>query len=487
MSCVLLRFVYFDGFLDNSFDEGSCCALLPSFLKCNGISSLSFEPAPIICIRSDCWRTSGFPVPSDEIIVQSRNDSRFKQWLPILEFLRAGLYAPVHELRLMLIGDGEVGKTSLIKAFHTPDHKAQHEPSHVPTIGIDFSPLEFPSSDLGPAITCQVCDFAGQESYLLSHSLHFSRRSLYVLMWTSHKFNADGTPERLDLDDILRPLKRWLQLLAANVPEANVAVVGTHCMVDPDAFEHLRKLVDDDVRKEHERLAYIANMQASETWKVFFKQQTIVTKLREDISTMLTSLHLPIRLGAPQLEPDEVKKFCDDLRTIRPTPKRPLRKQAKSLIYAVVVANKTKLRLSRIYGLYDGSLPSRIYLGVPLPAAHLKLLQGRSFVVDSIAGFGVAGLLQSIETTCRDRNALPFMGEDIPVSWLQVKAALQLQPVTDALGDIVLPLTSAVAIISAALKGDLGIDVGLARGLNDRALQRSLEFFVAAGTGICAR
>ena len=49
----------------------------------------------------------------------------------------------------------------------------------------------------------------------------------------------------------------------------------------------------------------------------------------------------------------------------------------------------------------------------------------QSFAVDSMEGDGVAELLVAIEGTCRDKQALPFMGELVPRSWLQVSDALQ--------------------------------------------------------------
>ena len=83
-------------------------------------------------------------------------------WLTVLRFLRAGPTEPVHELRLMFIGDGEVGKTSLVRAFNSENNQATRIAKEQRTVGIDMSLLEFPSVDAGAAITCQVCDFAGQ-------------------------------------------------------------------------------------------------------------------------------------------------------------------------------------------------------------------------------------------------------------------------------------------------------------------------------------
>jgi GTPase SAR1 family protein len=457
----------------NDFDAESVCCLVLSFLNMPSLSEISLDLEPIICIRSSFWSQAGLAIPPDEFIDQTqRSNWTISNWRPFLEYLRAGPYVRAHELRLMFIGDGEVGKTRLMQAFFAEEHKAEHNPTHVPTVGIDFKPWVFPSSDSGPAVTCQLCDFAGQESYYLSHSLHFSRRSLYLLMWTPYKFSPDGSPRLLDKDaEIVGPLKRWLQLLSDNVPEANVVVVGTHYSVNPHAFDALQTQVDQEISHEIDRLGHIAQWQASETQKVLLRQEKKV----KDILTELTSLNLPIR--APQPQADEVAQFCKTLKDMRPRPNRSLRLQADALQQAVLDSHRTKRRLSRMYGLYDGSVPSP-----SSEVAHLKLVSSsqdlfKSFVVDSIEGVGVADLLRAIEATCRSPGALPFMGEQIPVSWLQVKAALQLQPVRTALGDLVLPLADAVAKLSSVLKTELGVDVALARRLNARALHGCIVNF----------
>ena len=157
----------------NHFDESACCSIALALSKLPSLQDLSldYEVSAADCIRSGHWQRAGLVVPPDEVVR--------KGWLDVVQFLQAGPFVAVHELRLMLIGDGEVGKTSLANACHASDCKAERILKEQRTVGIDISSLSFAAED-HPTITCQVCDFAGQEVYHLSHTLHFTRRCLYV-------------------------------------------------------------------------------------------------------------------------------------------------------------------------------------------------------------------------------------------------------------------------------------------------------------------
>ena len=111
----------------------------------------------------------------------------------------------------------------------------------------------------------------------------------------------------------------------------------------------------------------------------------------------------------------------------------------------------------------------------------------RSFAVDSVEGVGVAELLAAIEATCRDTQALPFMGELVPEAWLQVNDALQKQQqqleeeVQDGIGDSVISVKEAVGKVRSLLQTELGAGFELARGLDSKVVQSSLEFWSLLG------
>ena len=135
---------------------------------------------------------------------------------------------------------------------------------------------------------------------------------------------------------------------------------------------------------------------------------------------------------------------------------------------------QTKLRLGRLHAVYDGSLSGAA-------VAHLKLVNGRSFAVDSVEGVGVAELLGAIEATCRDGQSLPFMGDLVPVSWMQVNAALQQQQTQPVIGNCVMSLEEAVPKVRAALQLQLDVDLEFAWRLDGAGVQQSLEFWSLLG------
>jgi GTPase SAR1 family protein len=449
---------------DNNADISSVCRFVPHLLNLTQLSTVHLDWKPIRCIRDDTWRQLNLTTPPDEVITD---------WIRVLQFLRGGQCVPVHELRLMLIGDGEVGKTSLHNAFQSPSRKAEHIPKQKRTAGIDIGELHFMSPNC-PTVTCQVCDFAGQEIYYFSHTMHFTRRCLYVLVWTAHKFSESGTAQELAVEDIWGPLKRWIHMLAANVPEANILVVGTHCQVDPEAFDTMRTLIEERLRQELDRLKFIAAAETLATRQLFQRQQDkeqiIYNQLKADLSASA------LRLAAPLQMLETVKAFVEQLDSLKPAPKRGLRLRARSLLDAMLESAKTRERLCRLHAVYDGSIPD-----AAVPVAHLKLVQDRSFAVDSITGLGIAELLLAIESTCRDRHALPFMGEQVPVSWMQINAALAQDEIKDAIGDCVLSLDEAASKVCLVLDTQLDVDVQLARRLDNLGVRKCLEFWSLLG------
>jgi GTPase SAR1 family protein len=449
----------------NYVDAASTCHLITSLLNKTQLSEIILDHEPPACIRLDAWQREGLSLPPDEVLGQG--------WKAVLKFLSAGAKVPVHEIRLMLIGDGEVGKTSLQRSFQAPGHKAGLIGKEERTVGIDISEHQFKCAGKS-TIKCQVCDFAGQSIYYFSHSMHFTRRCLYVLLWTTHKFSENHAVQELTLDDIVTPLKRWLQLLASNVPEANLMLVGTHCRVEPEKFDAKRLLVEQHVHAEMQRLRHIASAETVSTREVLKRLQTRAQTLIEHITAELSDSQ--VELSTLRLQLADVQELEQRLNQVPHIYKRGVMQKVKLLSKTVREFNGTQQRLCRLHAVYDGAVPA-----ANVPLAHLKLVYGHSFAVDSIEGVGVAEILNAIEATCRDKQLLPFIGELVPQIWLRVMNALEQKQAQDVIGNSVMSLADAVSKVRVLLQTQLDDEFGQEKQLEDQDLQCSLEFWSLLG------
>ena len=108
---------------------------------------------------------------------------------------------PLFEAKVLLVGEGGSGKTSLLKRLYFPGEPLPEEEDT--TRGIDVHHHEFPWED-GRAFRLNVWDFAGQEIYHATHQFFLTRRSLYVLV-------DDTRRDGMDVQD--RGFKYWLEAI----------------------------------------------------------------------------------------------------------------------------------------------------------------------------------------------------------------------------------------------------------------------------------
>jgi internalin A len=102
---------------------------------------------------------------------------------------------PLNEVKLLLVGHGRVGKTSLSKALRGIPHDSQ-EPE---TPGIERHSLKLGAR--APAITAHIWDFGGQEFLHQTHQFFFSQRSIYLVVLSGRQ----GRP--------MQEAEYWLRLI----------------------------------------------------------------------------------------------------------------------------------------------------------------------------------------------------------------------------------------------------------------------------------
>jgi hypothetical protein len=114
----------------------------------------------------------------------------------IIEYFKAGQQQRLNEVKILLIGDGGAGKTSLVKRLLNQDF----DPTESQTKGIninewevvniidyDFEPTDEKINDEKIKIKTHLWDFGGQEVMHATHQFFLSKRSLYILVLDNRK------------------------------------------------------------------------------------------------------------------------------------------------------------------------------------------------------------------------------------------------------------------------------------------------------------
>ena len=115
---------------------------------------------------------------------------------------------------MVLVGEGNVGKTSLVAALKGEKFIEGRPTTH----GIEISPLTVRHPSLSTSMTVRAWDFGGQEVYRVSHQFFLTRRALYLVVWNAR--------EGQEHDEV----EGWLRRIRLRVgPDARTLVVATHC------------------------------------------------------------------------------------------------------------------------------------------------------------------------------------------------------------------------------------------------------------------
>lgn len=138
----------------------------------------------------------------------------------VLEFLRARALGSTAQWvsKLMVVGEGGVGKTSLVRALSG----AAHNPAEPSTHGLRIEGLDIHHPFL-PDIVMRLSawDFGGQQIYHATHQFFLTNRSLFLLLWNSRIGWEQGK------------LRYWLDIITARAPESPVLLVATHAEQRP--------------------------------------------------------------------------------------------------------------------------------------------------------------------------------------------------------------------------------------------------------------
>jgi GTPase SAR1 family protein len=115
--------------------------------------------------------------------------------------------------KLLVVGVGGVGKTSLLRALKGQPFDKQEST----TRGIAIGSLSLPHpNEAGVTMQLNTWDFGGQEIYHATHQFFLTNRSLFLLAWNARLGWEQGK------------LIYWLKTIRANAPASPILLVATH-------------------------------------------------------------------------------------------------------------------------------------------------------------------------------------------------------------------------------------------------------------------
>lgn len=118
----------------------------------------------------------------------------------------------VNEAKLIIVGNGRVGKTSLTKVLIGDE---PFDPQEISTHGVRIKKWDIPLSN-GSILNLNVWDFGGQERYHNTHSFFLTKRALYLLVWDKDtEEDAKKNPNQPDLEAQNFDYEYWLDTIKA--------------------------------------------------------------------------------------------------------------------------------------------------------------------------------------------------------------------------------------------------------------------------------
>jgi internalin A len=141
----------------------------------------------------------------------------------VFQFLRAkAQYSLVlNEAKLILIGEGEVGKSSLLGALRGDRWVENRETTHGVEVHIERLVITHPDS--GKEITFNSWDFGGQNIYRHTHQLFFTSPAIYLAVW-----NPRRGPEQCRVDEWIKMVKHRACDEKRPDEKPHILIVATH-------------------------------------------------------------------------------------------------------------------------------------------------------------------------------------------------------------------------------------------------------------------
>jgi DNA-binding ferritin-like protein (Dps family) len=206
----------------------------------------------------------GFADPPDDVVKKGRG--------AILEYFAAKRFDGTERtsnMRLLYVGRGGMGKTSLLNALTSADGTAPAIPLDDRTEGVAIHRVTLDGID------CAMWDFAGQDVYYHGHKLFLSSRCVYLLVMRA-PVAVECFESRDDgplMDSVKLAVDGWVRQVQGRAPNATIVPIVTHSASFHDRGHcALHSRFVDLVGRRLKELADALNDEVAGEWRELQKQ-----------------------------------------------------------------------------------------------------------------------------------------------------------------------------------------------------------------------
>jgi internalin A len=138
------------------------------------------------------------------------------------------------ECKVLLLGNGRVGKTSLVKMLLGEAHDPAESSTHGIQLWTWLQGIELDGDSKAEPVRLNIWDFGGQDVYHNTHRLFLSTKAVFVVVWDA--FDTEGFLDAQEDPngylDHRRPLHYWLDQIHSLHPDPQVLIVRSKSDLD---------------------------------------------------------------------------------------------------------------------------------------------------------------------------------------------------------------------------------------------------------------